>query len=512
MKKIVLLPLDERPCTYLYPMMLGSMAKDIKVVNIDRNLLGKKKQAPNLSDLDNYLFKECQDADYLVLALDTLLYGGILPSRLHYKSEEELKQRLEILKKIKEINPNIQLYAYHLIMRCPTNSGCDEEPDYYALCGEQIHKMGKYRHLEEIRPLTEEERQDYLQVEKFMLDNDYMSYLDDYLYRRNLNTNMNNYSIDYVKEGIIDFLIIPQDDSAPYGFTAKDQMKVRKHIEELNLDFKVLMYPDADAVTNTLLARAINDANHRKPRLFVRYASATNGNLIPRYEDRNVSESIKYQIMAAGGITVYDFEHADLILMVNVPGFDMQEAVFQKQTFLQYSVFRNLVEYVEFIDYLVQHHKPVIVADIAYANGGDLQLLSMLRQKNLLYKVDAYAGWNTAANTLGTCIPHGMIHSLYGDSQEHLDFLALRYLEDLGYMSYARDKIYVQIRKEGMTWTEIDGNRGNVSQRIRHELEKFAKEELQHDEYEIEIVDNFQPWARMFETELHVKLNKKKNA
>ena len=47
MKKIVLLPLDERPCTYNYPMLLGKMAKDVEIVNIKRDYLGKKKQAPD---------------------------------------------------------------------------------------------------------------------------------------------------------------------------------------------------------------------------------------------------------------------------------------------------------------------------------------------------------------------------------------------------------------------------------------------------------------------------------
>ena len=509
MKKIVLLPLDERPCTYNYPMLLGKMARDVEIVNIKRDYLGKKKQAPDLKKIDEYLINSCVDADYLVIAIDTLLYGGILPSRLHYKKEEELEERLSLLKKLKEKNPKLKIFAYHLIMRCPSYSSNDEEPDYYILCGEQIHNLGKYEHLSEIRSLSEEEEKKYQEIQKFIKDNNYQNYVDDYLKRRNINTNLNNKSVDLVKENIIDFLIIPQDDSAPYGYTAKDQIKVRSHIQNLRLDLKVLMYPDADAVTNTLLARAINDLNKFKPKVFVRYASSTNGNLVPLYEDRNVSESIKYQIMAAGGLNVYDYSLADMILMVNIPGYDMQEAVNQKNNYLQYSVFRNLVEYVEFIDYLVKEKKTVIVADIAYANGGDLLLLSMLKEKNLLYKVNAYAGWNTSANTLGTCIPHGMINHIYKDSQAHLDFLALRYLEDLGYMSVVRNKIFQEISKEGMNWFTIDGKRGKVSKRIWKALNEFAQENLNTLEYEVEIIDNFQPWERMFETELVVKLHKK---
>lgn len=102
-----------------------------------------------------------------------------------------------------------------------------------------------------------------------------------------------------------------------------------------------------------------------------------------------------------------------------------------------------------------------------------------------------------------------MINHIYKDSQAHLDFLALRYLEDLGYMSVVRNKIFQEISKEGMNWFTIDGKRGKVSKRIWKALNEFAQENLNTLEYEVEIIDNFQPWERMFETELVVKLNKK---
>ena len=43
MKKIVLIPIDERPCTYDYPAMMASMAKDINFVEIPREYMGDLK-------------------------------------------------------------------------------------------------------------------------------------------------------------------------------------------------------------------------------------------------------------------------------------------------------------------------------------------------------------------------------------------------------------------------------------------------------------------------------------
>lgn len=505
--KLVLLPLDERPCTYLFPKTLASLAsKDIDFVTIPHDKLGNKKIPAKFENVYEFLKESCKDASYLVVAIDTLLYGGIVPSRLHYLKEEELERRLYVLKELKKDNPKLKIFAYHLIMRCPTNSSDDEEPDYYALCGAQIHLLGRFKHLKEIRPLTKEEEKQEQEVNDFIKNNNYQGYVDDYLNRRYLNTTLNIKTLSLVKDDTIDFLIVPQDDSAPYGYTAKDQDRIRKEIENLHIELNAYMYPDADAVSNTLIARAINEINNRKPGIFIRYASCNEGGIIPLYEDRNVSETIKYHILAAGGYVSYDIMNCDLVCMVNLPFEDMQEASQQDRHLLQYQINRNLIEFVEYIDYLVKKNKPVIVADIAYANGGDKELVSLLNTKGLLYKVNSYAGWNTSSNTLGTCIPHGMIESIYGTSQTHYDFLALRYLEDVGYMSIVRKKIHEEILKEGMGWKNIDGYRGNVSKRITKALNdvKYLFEDVNHS---IEIIDNYQPWQRMFETALTIKLH-----
>ena len=470
--------------------------------------MGLKKRPANHSDISQFLLHYCLDADYLILAIDTLLYGGIIPSRLHLLSQQELEQHLNEIRVIKEKNPKLKIFAYHLIMRCPSYSSNDEEPDYYAVCGREIHLCGHYQHLQQTRTLTQKEQEEKQKIEQILNIQENKEALNDYLNRRKLNLSLNLKTLDFVKEGIIDFLIIPQDDSAPYGYTAMDQMILREKIFENHLELKAYMYPDADAVCNTLLARTINQINKRCPSVFIRYNSSNEGMIIPLYEDRNVSETIKYHILAANGRISEDIIHCDLVCMVNLPSENMQEAVLQDNHFLQYQINRNLIEYIEYIDYLIQKRKPVIVADIAYANGGDKELISLLKTKKLLYKVNAYAGWNTSSNTLGTCIPHGMIQFQYGFSQEHYNFLALRYLEDVGYMSIVRHQIHEEVKKEGMSWTKIDGVRGKVSKRITVALNQI-KELFEDEHHVIEIIDNFQPWDRLFETGLKVVLKEK---
>lgn len=143
MKHIVLLPLDERPCNYDFPYKLFD-SDEIKIIRPDK--LGDKKQAANKEEVKEFLIESCKHADGLVLSIDTLLYGGLIPSRLHESSQEELIEQLEVIKILKKNNANLKIYGFQCIMRCPKYSSSDEEPDYYEYCGAEIHKIGELSH------------------------------------------------------------------------------------------------------------------------------------------------------------------------------------------------------------------------------------------------------------------------------------------------------------------------------------------------------------------------------
>lgn len=162
--------------------------------------------------------------------------------------------------------------------------------------------------------------------------------------------------MDLAAEGTIDFLIIPQDDSSPYGLTAKDQQTVRRHILETKTQLTVYMYPDADAVENTLLARMANKLAKRRPLIYVKYASAAGDIVTPPYEDRIVSETIKYQVLAAGGLVASCVLEADLILMVNTPGGDPIEHDTQNPlpSRIEYDANRNQIEQIEYAAYAME--------------------------------------------------------------------------------------------------------------------------------------------------------------
>lgn len=499
MKKIVLLPLDERPCNYNFPYEIFNN-ENYNIVRPNLNILGDKKQPGNLDEIAKYLLKETKDADGLVISIDTLLYGGIVPSRLHFDNFDTLNNRLAILKEIKENNPKIKIYAFHLIMRSPQYSSSDEEPDYYEDYGREIFLTGFLGHKKELGLASPNE---LLQLEEIKVPE---KYLNDFVNRRKLNTNMCLTSIDLVLDNVIDFLIIPQDDAAEFGWTAKDQDVVRKVIEQKTLQLKVYMYPGADEVANTLLSKMILKIENKKPLVYIHYPSATSGQLIPRYEDRMLDTTVKYQILAAGALTASSFEEADAVLFVNSPSSNMQEAAYQHIHYREYQTQRNLVEFVEQIKYVVNKlKKPAIIGDVGYANGGDIELIQMLEASNLLTKVAAYAGWNTSSNTLGTAIPHGLMVWLNGQTKQLKTFLVSRYIEDVGYCSIVRHEVNRNhLEQHGFNYFDVKEQRGVVSEIIKKELLDLVNNNLPSLKNKVEISDLYMPWRRMFEIGIEI--------
>ena len=141
--KILLLPLDERPCNAAFP---GRLFPADKVQILLPRKLGHKKKPADFSVLSDFLFEKAKDADALLLSLDMLLYGGLIPSRLHHLKTETLFSRLHLIRELKEKYPALPIYAFATVMRCPAYSSDDEEPDYYERFGSAIHARGVLMH------------------------------------------------------------------------------------------------------------------------------------------------------------------------------------------------------------------------------------------------------------------------------------------------------------------------------------------------------------------------------
>jgi len=494
--KVVYIPLDERPCNYNFP---SEIFKDnINLIVPDINIMGQKKQPAEHLKLKDFLVKETKDAFGLVLSIDTLLYGGIVPSRLHYMKLDEIKERLSILKEIKNNNPSLKIYAFQLIMRCPQYNSSDEEPPYYKDHGRNIYLSGYYQNKQELGIITNEELE---YARKVKVDDEF---LNDFLNRRNINRLMNIETLDFLEAGIIDFLIIPQDDASEYSFTASDQEKIRKVIKDKKLFLKAYMYPGADEVGCTLVARMYNHYLGKKPTVFIKYPSASTATVIPCLEDRYLDTTIKYQIIAAGGIVVPSLVDADIVLIALSGATKMVSGPNNIST-RDVDVLCNLPEIFEFAINAVNNNYPVMIADLIYLNGGSYDVLSYIDLSNLTLHLASYSGWNTSSNSLGTTIAQGLNYLYNGKTKSHLEFLIKRYVEDIGYCSYTREKVTNLLPKYNMDYFNVEEKDGIASNLVSNHLDQFRNKYLHNIKDLFVISDVNLPWKRMFEVDFKIK-------
>lgn len=497
-KKIVLLPLDERPCNYIFPYRLFAH-EDIDIVRPEH--LGNKKQPADVDKVAEFLKKECKDALGLVLSVDMMIYGGLVPSRIHYTKVERLKELAALVKELKKENPKLMIYAFQVIMRCPDYSSSDEEPDYYEAYGKMIHMAGDVIHRSRLGLCDDGEIKNILS----QIDGEQ---LRDYVSRRECNRELNYTMIDYVKQGWIDALVIPQDDSAAYGYAAMDQEAVRLKIAEEGLLDKILMYPGADEVSLTLVSRMINKINQKAPKVYVKYASEASKAVIPIYEGNSLETTIKYQILSAGCQLTDSYEHSHIILAITAPSDKIVEAVTQPCLSKGYCVERNLPEMLEFLKQRAAEGKIITIADNAYGNGGELQFIQLLNQNHMLNQVAGYAGWNTSANTLGTAIAEGVDYYHYGNTAGHMNFMIERYIEDVGYCSVVRKNIINVLYNYGMNYFDVKEKDGIISKRVKEELQSFIEVYLSSIAADISLKKVWMPWSRMFEVGLEALYNK----
>lgn len=498
MLKIVYIPLDERPCNTDYPLNAAEVAKELTIVMPSKKIMGQKKQPGNIDALREFVLEESRDADAAVLSAEMLFYGGLLPSRLHFLNESALEEYRMLIQEIKERNPDLTLYVSNLIMRTPSSSSSDEEPDYYGKYGAEIFQYGWLKDKKQREGISEEEEKRLTDLTFFIPK----EYVEDYEKRRHFNVKVNLLNSSLVKEGLVECLVIPQDDAAEYGYTAMDQRKVLQSIRELDSG-EIMIYPGADEVGFTLLARAYNEQKGNRPKVYPIYSSTWGPFIVPLYEDRPISETMKAHIMACGCELASSAEDADMILAYNTPGKKMQESWEQENNQdVTYSTFRHLPTFVRKIEKMIEKGFLVVIADSAYSNGGDGELIRLLGKKGLLEKITSYKAWNTNGNTLGSTLAAGVL-ALSNPSKNKLkNNLLLHIYEDFIYQSIVRMEVtQEELPDKGLNYFDLKGKKEEVRSLVKEKMQEERRKRLSHsfkkmDDASLSI--DF-PWNRMFE-------------
>lgn len=553
-RRVALLPLDERPCNYRYPQLLGPVAR-VEVEVPPAGLMGLKKRPADTAGLAEWLRDAAARSDAVVVAAETLVFGGLIPSRVTELSEPEAVARLSLLRELRQSRPSLLIHVQGVILRMPSYDSDDEEPPYWATFG---RRMALYSMVldatqqgpggwESARragfrvPLPPELASldfEGLQKKRAQLEAEIPSDVrQDWQRRRARNHRVNRELARLAGEGVIDFLALIQDDSPPLGLHAREQRALARLVADLGAFRRVVLYPGADETGLVLLARHVLRGLGLRPRFSVRFSSTEGPHVVPKYEDRPLLEGVKGQITALGGLLQLAPDcggSLDIALFVNSPDGPQSEAPFQHLPGEAVGSGRSLAEVLEALAAGIQSYpdRPAALADLAYANGADRALIEMLPAYVWPLDLAAYAGWNTAGNSLGTALAHAALRwaaqrTLSAEAEmaatrAHHQFLCLRFAEDWAYQAEVRQEMVAgPVAALGISPYSLGEHRSRLASEALSRLHTTFGRWLGawkpylavHEAVlpDVRFLELEFPWDRLFEVSLTVRLGGPEN-
>ncbi|MUK87391.1 DUF4127 family protein [Ornithinibacillus sp. L9] len=501
-RKLALIPVDARPVTYDLPKDLAKLT-GWEVIMPQKEMLGFLKQPADLENLFQWIDEVIPNVEGFVVSIDMLLYGGLVPSRVNTDGEMILKERLEKLVSMKQKYPDKKIMAFSSTMRLSNSYVNQEEKEYWNQYGKEIWKFSYHSHRFEKHGDPAD-----LDIVKAMELEIPTDILEDYIQTRKRNFSINLSMIDQVEKGCLDLLVFPQDDTSEYGLNIQEQENLVEESRRRDLLDSIYIYPGADEVASTLIARMIYLLEEETYPTFYPIYSGLKGSLsMAMYEDRALQESVKGQIFAFGSHTVETPQEADIILGVNVPGKRQGDLALQLYLDGVDTNDRNIGEWTRKLRYYASNGKSIAIADVAYANGADPAMVPMLFQAFQLNEIYGFAAWNTAGNTLGTtvaqaaCVHLAERKGLPIREEKARQFL-VRYLDDYVYQTIVRQQVRTEIENESESEHEL------LLEKVEALFMKKAVE-VKKDVQINFIVDRiYLPWKRTFEIGMEIRIQR----
>lgn len=436
-KRIVLVPLDGRPPCRQFVIDAGHIgAFD---VNVPPSTLQDYYSMPgDTAGMRNWLKEQLPGSHAAIISIDQLLYGGLLAARERELEPGNLEALIDFLREIHQANPDMPIYAFSILPRLSpqdTIDGYAERRDimkYSRLVGKKAAGL----------PVDEEEIQN-------LAESIPPKSLETYLAHFEKNKLLNERLAELAAEGVLSRLILGQDDGEEYGIPNIEKAEIISFIRERNIpEEKVFLTHGADEIALTILAEIkCRDVGFR-PKVFTTYNCEKTAGMVMPYMAVTMSTSAQEKLRMLNSISVERQEDADFSLFLSANDWEEDTLGSRLSSAKQ---LKNLTE---------EGRKAAIVDLTRHFSSEEALLPILLRERVPLNSFIAYAGWNTASNSIGTALAQSLLFlarqkevQTKGEvltlSQYNLTFLHNRYLEDFYYLKEIIDKVNDSLKRVG---------------------------------------------------------------
>lgn len=482
--RIALVPLDERPVNTGLVRDVAAIA-GAELVLPPHGLLPSYRAPGDAEGIGAWLRAEAPSLDAAVVSIDTLVHGGLIPSRTSTDTAAQGLARLETLRDLHRRHPSLKLAAVSVVMRASDSYSAVEEPEYWSHAGREVHALGGAVHLAwsgsgdvPEPPLADDIRSDHAR-------------------RRLRNHVVGLAALGLAWDGVLDPLIITADDTATWSSGSAEQ-RILDYWQRLRGGPGVLIYPGADETGAVLLARVLLAGTGESPRVLVLPGDPEGLELVPAYENVPLRESIARQLAAVGAVEAQTTADADLVVVVHTPDPGRADHFGGDPVPDLDAVAATL----RALDVAAASGLPVALADLRYGNGADIALVDALSAVGALDRLEAFAGWNTAGNALGSLLALA-VAATAGRRRGTLDdaarrrALRRRLADDAAYQARVRRSVARDIfggRIEPAGEATVARAEAAITAALARELETLAPGEA--------IARVTLPWRRSFEIDV----------
>jgi hypothetical protein len=499
----VVVPLDDRPVTAQLPRLLGAIA-GVRVVEPPRPLLGRYLTPGDPDAVLRWLRDAAPaDARAYVVSTDMVVYGGLVASRIPGVSRALAYTRLGDLAAFRATRPSSSFAVFGTVMRlAPTGVPALGPSAAFPFAGDLWPALQEYAGL----PDPPQTAPDRARAERLRAQ--LGGALDAYLAVRARDRDVDLFALRSAAEGGFDRIVLGQDDAGPVGLHLRDLAALRAFAARWLPASAASIEPGADELAMTLVAAALAREAHAVPRVRVVYSRAGGGAVADPIEFAPVATTIAELIRTCGGVDVSASPAAaDIVLYVRVPDTsDADETAFAAT--------------VAAAARATGDSRPLVaVADLSFlAEGDDAQqrrLTADLIALGAAGQIDAFASWNTVANTVGTALPEaiavwaGKRLGTY-DRRMHATFTMMRYIDDIAFHTGVRPELIAGLDAAGIT--DHTFLPPDAAQRVAAQnrallwpagLALLAQIEPEFRDAGFTIT---LPWDRTFETEIDLRL------
>ena len=424
---VLLVPPDVRAHTLDLPLQLGRIA-GLEVRTPPPPCLPRLNEPGDVDALGEWLLDHAHDAEAAIVSLDTLTLGGLIPARRVTTPTEEAVRRLRVLEALRA--HGVLIYAHGTILRVATGDDPFEEKPYYARFGPMLRTYGEWADRAE---RGEPEALSHLERVRRKIS---QAVLTDYLATRARSRAIHLAALDLLDREVLHRLHLTVDDTSPYGLAVVDRRRIEARIASLGLTGRAFVYLGADEVPCTLLARFLLERAARHVRVAVDWSVAGAERALLRYEDEPLGALVRSHLQAIG--LEIARQEPDLWVAVNAPNRTQQEAVCQLEP--EQVEIPDPTAFVGRIHERVRRAEKCAVVDVAYANGADDRFVRLLLREDPS-RLMAYAGWNTAGNTVGSGLGLAVATLFERDLNARLEALCVRLADDWLYQVHVRQQV-----------------------------------------------------------------------